>query len=188
MRCTAKKTVKAIIDKGCDYLIAVKQNQPKLYGQIQRTSQACVAKSKHVSRERTRDRQSKRVVRVFDDLRGIAQPWVGVKSLIEVKRTGTRRGKPYKQIAYYISSVALEAEAFAQVIRGHWHIENCLHWVKDVVMKEDCSRIRHKQAAGNFSLVRSMVMNLLRIQGYRSITQAQRQIAHDIDKLCSLLE
>jgi predicted transposase YbfD/YdcC len=188
MRCTAKKTVKAIIDKGCDYLIAVKKNQPKLHGQIQRTSQECVAKSKHVSRECTRDRQTKRVVRVFDDLRGIAEHWVGIKSLIEVKRTGMRGGKAYKQMAYYISSVALEAEAFAQAIRGHWHIENRLHWVKDVVLREDSSRIRNEQAAGNFSLVRSMVMNLLRIQGYSSITQAQRQIAHDIDKLCSLLE
>jgi predicted transposase YbfD/YdcC len=113
---------------------------------------------------------------------------VGIKSLIEVKRTGMRGGKVYKQMAYYISSVALEAEAFGQVIRGHWHIENRLHWVKDVVLREDCSRIRNEQAAGNFSLVRSMVMNLLRIQGYHSITQAQRQLAHDIDKLCSLLE
>lgn len=188
MRCTAKKTVKAIINKGCDYLIAVKKNQPKLYAQIKKTSQGCVAQSEHVSRECTRDRKTQRWVRVFDDLRGISKQWVGLKSLIAVERTGMRQGKPYRQIAYYISSVALEAEAFAQAIRGHWHVENCLHWVKDVVMKEDTSRIRNKQAAGNFSLVRNIVISLLRNQGYSSITRAQRAIAHDIAKLCSILE
>jgi predicted transposase YbfD/YdcC len=180
--------VKAVIDQGCNYLIAVKENQPKLYAQIQQTSQGSVAQSEHVSRERTRDRKTQRLVRVFDDLSGISQQWVGLKRLIEVKRTGTRQGKPYAQTSYYISSVELKAEAFAQVIRGHWHIENCLHWVKDVVMKEDNSRIRNKQAAGNFSLVRSMVISILRKQGYTSTTRAQRQIAHDIAKIYSLLE
>lgn len=180
--------MKAIINKGCDYLIAVKQNQPKLYAQLQKTSQGSVAQSEHVSRECTRDRQTERWVRVFNDLSGISNQWIGLKSLIEVQRSGTRQGEPYAQTFYYISSVALEAEAFAQVIRGHWHIENCLHWVKDVVMKEDASRIGNKQAAGNFSIVRNIVISLLRKQGYGSITRAQRAIAHDIAKLCSILE
>jgi predicted transposase YbfD/YdcC len=96
------------------------------------------------------------------DLRGIDEQWVGVKRLIEVERTGLRQGKAHTHRSYFISSVELEAQEFAQRIRGRWSIENRLHWVKDVVMQEDNSRIRNKQGAGNFSLVRSIVMSLLR--------------------------
>ncbi|NES25826.1 MAG: ISAs1 family transposase [Symploca sp. SIO3E6] len=80
-------------------------------------------------------------VSVFDDLRGISGEWVGLACLVKVERIGTRAGKPYQQLAYYISSKCLDAAQFAQGIRGHWGIENRLHWVKDVVLDEDSSRI-----------------------------------------------
>ncbi|MBD2604040.1 hypothetical protein H6G81_05730 [Scytonema hofmannii FACHB-248] len=54
--------------------------------------------------ERTRDRVTTRTVEVFNDLNGISREWVGLKSLLKVERTGTRAGKAYHQVAYYISS------------------------------------------------------------------------------------
>ena len=63
--------------------------------------------------------------------------WVGIQRLIRVMRVGFRGGKPYQQTAYYISSMNLDATEFGKQTRRHWHIENRLHWVKNVVMKED---------------------------------------------------
>jgi hypothetical protein len=63
--------------------------------------------------------------------------WSKITSLIKVERSGTRGKKDYKHLAYYISSLSVSAEIFASKIRGHWLIENQLHWVKDVFFKED---------------------------------------------------
>jgi predicted transposase YbfD/YdcC len=66
------------------------------------------------------------------------------------------------------------AVTFAQGIRGHWGIENRLHWVKDVVFDEDRSSIHTGQAPANLSLLRAIALNVLRRSGYSSITSAQR--------------
>jgi predicted transposase YbfD/YdcC len=127
-------------------------------------------------------------VQVFNDLTGISQEWVGLKTLIKVERTGTRAGKPYHQVAYYISSLMCSAVDFAHGIRGHWGIENRLHWVKDVIFDEDRSAIRMGNAPANRSVILAIALNVLRRNGYSSITSAQRLIANDIDKLFSLVE
>ena len=105
-----------------------------------------------------------------------------------MERTGTRGGKHYHQVAYYISSLVRDAVDFAEGIRGHWGIENRLHWVKDVVFDEDRSTIHMGQAPANLSLLRAIALNLLRRSGYSSITCAQRFLANDIDKILALVE
>ncbi len=105
-----------------------------------------------------------------------------------MERKGTREGKPYHQLSYYISSLPVSATQFAAVIRGHWGIENRLHWVKDVVLAEDKSLIRQGQACANFSIIRTIAINILRHQGYASVTKAQRLIAHDLDRIFFLLQ
>lgn len=92
------------------------------------------------------------------------------------------------QTNYYISSLSTSAFEFAQGIRSHWRIENCLHWVKDVIFGEDAAPFRNYNAATNWSIIRNIVINLARISGYDSLTKAERFLAHDIDKLISLLE
>jgi predicted transposase YbfD/YdcC len=138
-----------------------------------------------------------RTVEVFDDLNGIDSSWVGIKSLIRVERTGTRAGQPYHEIVCYISSLIHTAQEFGRGIRGHWCIENCLHWVKDVVFKEDDSKIRIGHAPANLSILRAIAkrcceaqiaLNILRRNGHASITTAQRFLCHDIDKLLALVE
>ncbi|MFK0731359.1 MAG: transposase [Gloeotrichia echinulata DVL01] len=80
------------------------------------------------------------------------------------------------------------AKEFACGIHGHWGIENCLHWVKDVVLNEDNSATRMGNAPANLSIMRASALNLLRRNGYTSITIAQRFLSHDIDKLLALVE
>jgi predicted transposase YbfD/YdcC len=168
-------------------VIAVKANQKRLYEQIQLNTQHITPISVDISTERRSDRITTRTVSVFDDLSNISSEWVGLTCLVKVERTGTRAGKPYEQIAYYISSLSLHARKFAQGIRGHWGIENRLHWVKDVVLEEDSSRIRLGNAPANLSIIRSLVIAILRYNGYASITTAVRMIAHNLEQIFLLI-
>ncbi|WP_445637189.1 Transposase IS4-like domain-containing protein [Nostoc sp. DSM 114161] len=134
------------------------------------------------------DRFTQRQVCVFDNFENISTDWVGLKSIVRVERVGTRAGKPDGQTAYYISSLALPASDFACGIRGHWGIENRLHWIKDVVIDENSSQTIDRYPAANFSIIRSFVINLLRHNAFDSLTRAIRHCAHDIKLLFSFLE
>nr|WP_322681025.1 ISAs1 family transposase [Nostoc sp. DedQUE03]MDZ7976473.1 ISAs1 family transposase [Nostoc sp. DedQUE03] len=198
----SKKTCQLIIDGGNDYAIAVKANQKNLYHQIRHNTHNQAPKSRYITAEKTRNRVTRRTIEVFHDLNGISPEWAGLESLIKVERIGSRGGKPYHQVAYYISSKVCSASDFAKGIRGHWGIENRLHWggsavggfpdlrrlpFKDVIFDEDHSTIRMGNAPGNLSVMRTIALNILRRNGYSSITHAQRLISHDIDKLLSLV-
>ncbi|BCL36229.1 hypothetical protein NSMS1_29400 [Nostoc sp. MS1] len=169
-------------------MIAVKANQPKLDHQLQQNMQQSQPTTTHTDLERRSDRLTQRRVCVFDNLNNISTDWVGLKSIIQVERVGTRAGQPYQQIAYYISSLSQSASDFAQGIRGHWGIENRLHWIKDVVFDEDSCQMIDGYAAANFSIIRSFIINLLLHNGFDSLTTAIRQCAHDIKLLFSFLE
>lgn len=186
--CTAKKTTQVIIEGGNDYIVTVKDNQPRLLAQIETLAQQTQPEDRFVDVEKNRDRITCRVVNVFTDINGIDLDWVGIQRLIQVERIGIRQGKPYQQTNYYISSLATSALKFAQGIRGHWGIENRLHWVKDVIFGEDAAPFRNYNAATNWSLIRTLAINIARMCGYDSLTKAKRFLAHDIDKLFSLLE
>jgi len=184
----SKKTVQKIIDSGNDYVVAVKANQPNLYKQIQHNINLSQPTSVDTSQEQTRDRLTKPRVSVFDNLDYISNDWVGLERIVQVERLGTRAGKPYSETAYYISSISLDATDFAQGIRGHWGVENRLHWVKDVVFEEDQAQMVDGYAAANFSILRSFVINLFRHNGFDSLTKAIRYCAHNIPLLFSFLE
>jgi predicted transposase YbfD/YdcC len=74
------------------------------------------------------------------------------------------------------------------VVRGHWQIENGLHWVKDARMKEDACATRAGKAPQNLALLRNIALTLYRRKGFRSLTAAFRSFAHDIHSLLSFLE
>ncbi|AKV67577.1 Mobile element protein [Microcystis panniformis FACHB-1757] len=88
--------------------------------------------------------------------------------------------------AYYISSLTESAQVFAKIIRGHWKIENQLHWVKDVIFEEDKSEISDFQAASNWSILTTIGLNLFRGLGFLSITEGQRWLAERWEKLIVL--
>ena len=183
-----KKTCELIIDRGHDYVIAVKNNQPKLHQHIQHVSVTKTPASRAVTIERTRDRVTQRTVSVFHNLLSISPEWKGIKSLIKVERVGLRAGKKYHETVCYISSLIRSAQEFAVGIRGHWGIENRLHWVKDVLFKEDTSTILQGNAPTNLSIVRAAAIDIIRQNGYDSITTYQRFLSNDIDKLLCFME
>jgi predicted transposase YbfD/YdcC len=105
----------------------------------------------------------------FDQLK-----WGKITSLIKVERSGTRGKKDYEHLAYYISSLSVSAEIFASKIRGHWLIENQLHWVKNVVFKEDIWSRHNYIAVTNLSVLTTLALNLYRFLGFSSLTCGQR--------------
>lgn len=188
MPCTLKKTVEQIIASGNDYRIAVKGNQPKLFEHLKTQFEQQAARSVDHSFDRSHGRTMERRVSVLDTVAAIDPQWVGVQRLIQVERWGTRGNKRLSETMFYISSLAVDAAEVAQYIQQHWHVENRLYWVKDVVLQEDRAPLCDGNALVNFAIVRTIVVNLFRGHGYDSITQAIRRVAHDIPLLFSFFQ
>ena len=88
----------------------------------------------------------------------------------------------------YISSRTLSAAAFAAAARGHWAIENTLHWVLDVTFREDLSRLRTGHGANNMAVVRHFALNLVRqVADKRSIKRRRKRVAWDPQYLLEIL-
>lgn len=143
------------------------------------------------SSEINRGREENRLVEVYDDLSGIDPDWVGVERLVYVNRFGYRSDKEggfYNEEHYYILSKKInDASLIAAGIRGHWGIENRLHYVKDVVQNEDNSGIKSGKAIECLSILKSVVINIFRKNGYDSIKKANIRFANKIDQMFELL-
>lgn len=88
--------------------------------------------------------------------------WEGLKSVGMVRTITEQSGKITKEERYYLCSIGLDVEGFAKAVRGHWGVENCCHWVLDVIFKEDENRARSGHAAQNLGTTRGLAMNLVR--------------------------
>lgn len=180
-----KKTVQAIADSGNDYLVKVKGNQPKLYQQIEKQSSTEKPVQTYVDEEKTRDRQSTRIVEVYEMPKNIDPKWKSAGCVIKVERSGTRKNEPYNSKSYYLCSLPPQSRNLADGIRGHWLIENRLHWVKDVIYEEDQSPQKAGSAPINLSLLKSWVLTLLRLHGFDSLKEAMSLISHNLKYILS---
>ena len=159
-----------IVDKGGDYFLAVKGNQSKLHD-------AVVEHFLGTEREHTRvgfweskedklqhGRREVRRAWVSNDIDEIptAERWVGLKTLVRIESTRNVNGEESIENRFYISSRGLSASEALQASRGHWGIENQLHWVLDVAFREDDCRVRAGNAAANLSAVRQLALGLLK--------------------------
>ena len=188
MHCTLKKTLEQIIRQHNDYLVCVKTNQRRLDEWIEQLWLTSVPCSICQDLEQSHGRIVSRRICVFDDLGEFAQEWVGLQRCISVERQGMRDGQAFAERQYYISSVATTATEFGAIIRGHWTIENQLHWVKDVTFNEDHAPQRGKFAAANWSIVRNFFITIARCLGFTSIARAKRQLANQLDIIFPLLQ
>lgn len=156
----------------------MKGNQPKLYQGLL----ACAAASHSVDvyqhYERGHNRQVHRRTTVYRTLEPWPQQWPGLAAFVVVKRWGVREGEWFCHHQCYISDLSLSAYAFSHLIQGHWSIENQLHWPKDMVLGEDNAPQRAGQAPVNWSTVRNFFINVVRKQGYRSLTKGKRAFAN----------
>ena len=89
-------------------------------------------------------------------------PWAGLKYVAAVEGTFVRSGKLTTLTRYYITSRALTADQLLEAVRGHWSIENSVHWVLDVVFGDDYQRLRSEYGPRNMALVQRIALNLIR--------------------------
>lgn len=187
MLCTLKKTLRLVLEGGNDYLVAVKQNQSKLYQHLETFDRYLQPLSQDEQANRGRGRQEHRRVKVYAPAGLDEMEWVGVQSILCVERWGNRQGKDYESKAYYISSALTSAAQWQSLIRGHWGIENRLHWPKDALLGEDDYRLEDGPALVNWSVIRTIVINILRLNGFQSLKTALTKLANRVDIIFSLL-
>jgi len=160
-----------IVARGADYVLAVKGNQPTLWKGIEQfflehleDDFARTKVSRYETDERGHGREDTRtyyVCPVPDDLPD-RHRWKGLAAIGLAITDSVRDGKPTSEVRYYILSRKLSARKFAAAVRGHWSIENRLHWQLDVTFGEDQSRIRKGHADANFSILRRAALSLLK--------------------------
>jgi len=165
-----QKEIAARIVRGTgDYLLAVKENQPRLYEDIDRLALAAMEAdyaglSRHLAEGPGHGRDEMRFCFVLTDLTAIRDRalWAGLRSVVCVVRCRTANGKEAHETHYSISSRAGSAKAFQAAVRRHWGIENGCHWVLDVAFREDDHRLRDGHAPENLALVRKMALAMLK--------------------------
>ena len=185
MHFTLKKTLELVLESGNDYLVSVKDNQPHLHIQLQAIAQVRPVLKGHQSEYRQRGRFEQRIVQVFSAA-GLEQS-PGAATVLRVERHSLRNGKAYEATSFYLSSMETHAQRWQQLIRGHWSIENRLHWPKDVLLKEDDSMNTEVNALLNASLFRTIVINILRLNGFQSPASALRALANQVDRIFHFL-
>ncbi len=183
-----KKTVEVIIGSNNDYLIGVKKNQPTLYHQIEtiitdRNNQSSAYTTLEINRGRTELRHTM----VSNCVASISLDWKGLQQVIGVHRLVIENGKTREEKAYFISSRNENAFLYEEGVRSHWQIENSLHWVKDVTLKEDESKIKMGNAPKNISTIKNIGINIFRQNDYPGIAEGIRLVSNDIKTLYSLI-
>jgi predicted transposase YbfD/YdcC len=161
-------------EKGADYVLAVKDNQPHLhedlsdhFDKVLEDEEVLPRTRLHATKEKNRGRQEHRTsiaTPVPEDLRNRAA-WRDLTSVGCVVSVVQREGKETVEVRSFISSLKPNAQLLAKAVRGHWGIENSPHWVLDVVFQEDQCRARLDNAAENWALLRRLAMNLMGKEG-----------------------
>jgi predicted transposase YbfD/YdcC len=184
---TQTKIAETIVQGGGDYLLALKENRPVLYADVETFFADPAAKTcesfQTVDADHGRIEQRRHVVHhqvdwLFSNRRYADEPRFPHLAMIGMVQFRTERnGKIEQERRYYLCSKPLSAEAFAQAVRAHWGVENRLHWVLDVILHDDLARLRSGSGPQNMAIVKHMAINLLRNPKDRHSLKSRRKLA-----------
>jgi len=188
----------AITAAGAQYLLAVKSNQPTLRAEIEAYFTAAPTEllDTVTDWDKGHGRIEERTVTVSREA-----DWLGgdrrfpgelrlpgVATIIKLRSRTELKDRCRTDTRYYISSAALTAQAAAEAVRGHWGIENRLHWILDVVFGDDQSRLRTGHGAKNMAVVRHFAINLVRAVADKQTIKLRRKVAGwDVTYLAKIL-
>ena len=179
-----------VIEKGGDYVLALKDNQPNLAADVAllfqdahrggpdspQTDQAERIEKGH-GRIETRISTTIADPALLAPLRR-SEEWVKLQSLIEIRAQRQVDGETTTKLRYYLSSLDGNAKTALRVTRGHWGIENSMNWVLDVAFREDDSRVRTDYGPENFGILRRIALNLLKQENTLKVgVKAKRKAA-----------
>jgi predicted transposase YbfD/YdcC len=167
-----------IVEKQADYVLAVKGNQPSLHDGIMEfflghmeDDFARVKVSRHETKEEGHGRKEHRTYYVCDVPEELPDRgrWKGLKRIGLAISDTVRSGKPCDDVRCYILSKRLSARSFGAAVRGHWGIENSLHWQLDMSFGEDRSRVRKDHADANMAAMRRLALGLLKNEASKKV-------------------
>ena len=178
-----------IVERGGDYLLALKANRPLLHQEVEeffKAPPADMLQAMHDTTDGDHGRIEERhhvvcheIDWLFSDRRYAGEPRFPHLAMIGMVQTRVERnGAIEKERRYYLSSAKLDAKAFAAAVRAHWGIENRLHWVLDVVFHDDLARLRSLNGPQNMAVVKHMAMNLVRNPKDKHSLKVRRKLAN----------
>jgi len=193
-----KEIARQIVKQKADYVLAVKDNQPTLHEflrdyflNLHLSDFEGVKYDIRVTRGKAHGRQEERryvTTAAPEQLLRQFPEWEGLQSIGQAMTITQRDGQETCEIRYFINSFKSNAGKFAHAVRGHWGIENSLHWVLDVTFEEDQSRIRKGHGAENFALLRRLAIALIkRAQLKGSVRRHRKTAGWSDDHLLKLL-
>jgi predicted transposase YbfD/YdcC len=194
-----KEIARTIKEQKGDYLLAVKDNQPTMHAELQAAfaaagSNPTSSHRKYTTEDNDHGRHEYRTVQVLpasDYLsESLLSAWLGLLTLVMVMRVVTCQatGVVTTEVSYFISSLRPNARRIGQAIRGHWSIENGLHWVLDVVFREDARRLYDRTVAENVAFLNRLALSVLRGDPSKGSLKVKRKRAgRSIKYLAQLL-
>ena len=193
-----KQIVKQIVEQGADYVISLKGNQGTLHKEVELLFQDAKEKGfkdlAHDTCETTDGEHGRIETRRFTTTSEVdwfeeKSKWKKLTSLGMVESRREIGDKITDETRYFISSLPSDAATFARACRGHWGIENGLHWTLDIAFREDDSRIRLGHAANNLAIIRHFALNLIKQDKKRKIgvKGSRKRAGWDLNYLQHLL-
>lgn len=167
-----KEIAAKIIDRGGQYVLALKGNHEKLHQAVMDAFETALAEDKvpadmrrHTTVETNRGRAERREYFTLPATRlgSLGAAWSKLATLVLVVRTVRVNEQETSEVHYYLSSLPNRVKALAEAIRRHWSIESSLHWVLDVTFTEDASRIRKRQAPQTSAMLRRLAVSILQV-------------------------
>ena len=193
-----------VIDKKADYILALKGNQGTLREDVEvfaTEQKANGFKDTKISRQKTVDANHGRIeTRTYTVIHDVAwlqdnHEWPGLKSVVmveserETPATAKDPAKIERETRFYITSLVWLAGQVAPAIRSHWMVENGLHWIMDMMFRDDECRVRTDNAPANFTTIKHMALNLIGLKsfGKKDSMKTRRFVASWDDYLASLV-
>jgi len=182
---TQDDTAATILAAGADYVFTVKANRPTLLKALKALPWSKVPVGS-TSTEVSHGRRATRTIKVIDTPALPGWPeFTGATQVAQLRRTVTRAGKKSVEVVYLITSAAHHTAppaVLAAWVRGHWSVENKLHWVRDVSFDEDRSRVRTGQTPRVMASLRNAVIGILRLAGWNNIAAALRHHSYNPER------
>ena len=187
-----------ILDKKADYVLALKGNQGSLRADVELFATEQKARSfadTTITRGTTVDgdhgRIETRTTTVIHDVAWIQKrhDWPGLEAVVMVESRREINEKIESETRFYLTSLVMVAALMGPVVRSHWAVENSLHWVMDMVFRDDECRVRTDHAPANFTTIKHMAHNLLRTANSKDSLRLRRKVAAwDDDFLAALIK
>ena len=192
-----REIAQKVVEKKADYVLALKGNQGSLREDVElfvAEQKAAGFKDTKISSDQTVDgdhgRIETRTTTVIHDVTWLQERhnWPGLRSVVVVESEREIGDKVERETRFYITSLVLLATMLAPIIRSHWAIENSLHWVMDMIFRDDECRVRTDHAPANFCTIKHMAHNLVRLApGKASLRLKRKTAGWDDDFLASLI-